>query len=91
VGWGIKPLEGNWYIGSEHLRTEGFETTAFPGICPYKFLYLWLNFRAADGSVSKRLGWKYVVPNPLFPFIMFRVAVPGSHPDLDIEVTEIAA
>ena len=34
------------------------------------------------------LGWKYVVPNPLLPFIAFRVAVPGTHPELLVEVSE---
>ena len=88
VGWGVTPFEGNWYIGGRHLRSEGFRTTPLPGLCPYKFIYLWLDFRAADGAESKRLGWRYVVPNPLFPFIAFRVAVPGSHPDLSVELTE---
>jgi hypothetical protein len=32
------------------------------------------------------LGWRYVVPNPLLPFIAFRAAVPRAHPDLEIEV-----
>jgi len=87
VGWGITPFEGNWYISGKHLRTGGFRTTAFPGLCPYKFIYLWMDFRAQDGSVSKHLGWKYVVPNPIFPFIIFRVAVSGDHPELAIEIT----
>lgn len=47
VGWGITPFEGNWYISSKHLRTDGFRTTAIPGLCPYKFVHLWLHFRVA--------------------------------------------
>jgi len=88
VGWGITPFEGNWYIGGAHLRTEGFRLNGMPGLCPYKFIYLWMDFRASDGKESRSLGWKYVLPNPLLPFIAFRVAVPGTHPDLHIEVTE---
>ena len=88
VGWWITPFEGNWYISGKHLRTGGFTNTAVPGLCPYKFIYLWLDFRSSTGTVSRRLGWRYVVPNPLFPFIAFRVAVPGQHPDLKIDVEE---
>ncbi len=86
-GWGITPFEGNWYVSGRYLRTEGFRTTALPGLCPYKFIYLWMDFTDSTGAATKRLGWKYVVPNPLFPFIAFRVAVPGSHPDLDVTVS----
>lgn len=31
------------------------------------------------------LGWKYWLPNPLFPFIAFRIAVPAHHPDLEVK------
>ena len=56
-----------------------------PGICPYKGLYVWLDLRLPQGSVMKSVAWLYWLPNPLFPFIWFRVALPGSHPDLLIE------
>ena len=59
VGWGITPFEGNWYISRKYLKTDGFRTTPVPGLCPYKFVYLWMHFRARDGKVSKQLGWKY--------------------------------
>jgi hypothetical protein len=40
------------------------------------------------GSARSRfLGWMYWLPNPLLPFIWFRVALPESHPE--IEVSEI--
>jgi len=29
----------------------------------------------------------YVLPNPLFPFIWFRTALPRTHPELRIEET----
>jgi hypothetical protein len=38
-----------------------------------------------DGK-SRNLGWLYWFPNPLFPFIWYRVAVPGTHPELRIEL-----
>jgi hypothetical protein len=56
VGWGVTPFEGNWYVGRRYLRTGGFRSSWIPGFCPYKFLYHWLDFRAPDGTVSKRLG-----------------------------------
>jgi len=31
------------------------------------------------------LAWKYWLPNPLFPFIWFRVALPRTHPEIEIE------
>lgn len=84
-GWSITPFEGNWYISSRALKTSGFKANYVPGICFYKFLYVWLDFHARDGSVSRFLGWRYWLPNPLFPFIWFRVAVPQAHTELSIE------
>lgn len=52
----------------------------------YKGLYVGLNYIAPDQTVSKHLGWMYWLPNPLLPFIMYRVAVPGSDPSLIIEL-----
>ena len=81
-GWAITPFEGNLYISRKSLRTDGFRTIYLPGLCIYKFLYVWLDFHAGDGKVDKSLGWRYWLPNPLFPFIWFRVAVPSQHPDI---------
>ena len=83
VGWGITRFEGNYYIRRRHLKTTGFKINFLPGLCFYKFLYVWLNFSWRDGT-TRNLGWLYWFPNPLFPFIWFRVAVPASHPDLDV-------
>ena len=88
LGWGITPFEGNYYIGGKYLRTDGFRINYVPGLCLYKFLYVWLDYAAADGSLIHNLGWKYWLPNPLLPFIWFRVAVPGHHPELSFEVYE---
>ena len=64
------------------LRTDGFKINYVPGLCVYKFLYVWLDFHAENGEVDRSLGWRYWLQNPLFPFIWFRVAVPRRHPDL---------
>ena len=88
VGWAITPFEGNYYIRKSNLLTDRFRVNFLPGLCFYKFLYVWLDFVAPDGTVSKNLGWKYWLPNPLFPFIWFRVAVPRNHPELVVEEYE---
>ena len=88
-GWVITPFEGNYYIRRKFLQTSGFRPSFVPGFCPYKFLYVWLDLNASSGNRSKNLGWLYWLPNPLFPFIWFRVAVPGNHADLS--VTEFEA
>ena len=84
-GWDITPFEGNFYIRSSCLKGGHFRSNYMPGICPYKGLYVWLDLRLPQGSVMKSVAWLYWLPNPLFPFIWFRVALPGSHPDLLIE------
>ena len=85
IGWGITPFEGNYYIRAKHLRTNGFHPNYVPGLCPYKFLYVWLDLHLPDGKRSRSLGWLYWLPNPLFPFIWYRVAVPRNHPELAVE------
>lgn len=85
LGWGITPFEGNYYISRKHLATRGFRFGYLPGFCIYKFFYLRLDFVPANGQRVKGLGWMYVLPNPLFPFIAFRVAIPGHRSDILIE------
>ncbi len=85
VGWAITPFEGNYYIRWANLVTQGFKVNYLPGLRVYKFLYVWLNFIAADGTATKNLGWKYWLPNPLLPFIWFRVAIPAHHPAIVVE------
>lgn len=84
LGWGITPFEGNYYIQRRYLKTGGFRVNYLPGLCIYKFLYVWMDFIWGGGK-SRSLGWLYWFPNPLFPFIWFRVAVPRQHPDLSVE------
>ncbi len=90
-GWGITPFEGNLYIGRKHLRTDAFRPNYIPGLCIYKFLYVWLDLRLPGEAPLRSVGWRYWLPNPLFPFIAFRVAVPRSHPELLIEEVEANA
>ena len=85
LGWGITPFEGNLYIGKKYLLTDHFKANFIPGLCVYKFLYVWMDLRLDDENKIRNIGWKYWLPNPLLPFIWFRVAVPRTHPELDIE------
>jgi len=89
LGWGITPFEGNYYIGRKYLKSEGFKPNFVPGICFYKFLYVWMDYHWGQDEKSKFMGWLYWLPNPVMPFIWFRVAVPGNHPELLIERFEI--
>jgi uncharacterized protein (DUF427 family) len=90
LGWGIMRFEGNYYIGRQYLQTKGFKVNYIPGLCIYKFLYVWLDFSWTDGK-SRSLGWLYWLPNPLLPFIWYRVAVPDDHPDLEFTIQETAS
>jgi len=88
LGWAITPFEGNYYVSRRHLRTSRFRPNFLPGVCPYKFLYVWMDLVLEDGSREKNLAWMYWLPNPVLPFIWFRVAIPGSHPALVVERRE---
>jgi uncharacterized protein (DUF427 family) len=85
LGRGITPFEGNLYIRRKYLKTECFKVNFIPGLCVYKFLYIWLDLRLDHQTAIGNLGWIYWLPNPLFPFIWFRVAVSQLHPELDVE------
>jgi uncharacterized protein (DUF427 family) len=85
LGWGITPFEGNFYIASKYLKTNRFKHNFMPGLCIYKFLYVWMDLHLDEGRKIRNLGWMYWLPNPLLPFIWFRVAVPRTHPELEIE------
>ena len=87
LGWGITPFEGNLYIRRKHLRTRNLRPNYVPGFCIYKFLYVWLDLRVGNGGRSRFLGWMYWLPNPLLPFIWFRVAVPRSHQEIEVRET----
>jgi hypothetical protein len=82
---GITPFEGNLYISRKCPKTDGLRPNWVPGFCAYKFLYVWLDLHLADGSKEPFLGWMYWLPNPLWPFIAFRPAVPWSSPVLQVD------
>ncbi|MEO6981643.1 MAG: DUF427 domain-containing protein [Edaphobacter sp.] len=84
-GWDITPFEGNYYIRARCLKGNSFKCNYIPGTCPYKGLYVWFDLQLSDKAALKSLAWLYWLPNPMFSFIWFRVALPGSHPDLLIE------
>lgn len=84
-GWGITPFEGNYYIRRRYLKTQGLRVNYLPALCIYKFVYVWMDY-SWHGGRSRNLGWFYWLPNPVFPFIWYRVALPGDHPDLEIQL-----
>lgn len=85
LGWGITPFERAYYVRRQYLRTEGFRPNYIPGLCFYKFLYVWLDYAHEGGTKVRSLGWMYWLPNPLLPFIWFRVAIPKNHPEIEYE------
>lgn len=82
---GITPFEGNLYIRRKYLETDAFRPNYIPGLCPYKGLYVWLDLRLPNQPPARGLGWLYWLPNPLLPFIAFRVGIPRTHPGLRVE------
>ncbi|MDH3531779.1 MAG: hypothetical protein OEO82_02560 [Gammaproteobacteria bacterium] len=85
IGWGITPFEGNFYIRRKFLQTDRLRINYLPGLCVYKFLYVWMDLHLDDGSTVRNLAWMYWLPNPLLPFIWFRVALPQNHAAINIE------
>lgn len=82
---GITSFEGNFYISRKYLTTTFLRPNWVPGICIYKFLYVWLDLRLPNGTREPFIGWMYWLPNPLLPFIAFRPAIPRSSPVLQVE------
>jgi uncharacterized protein (DUF427 family) len=85
LGWGITPFEGNFYISRKFLKTDRIRANYVPGLCPYKFLYVWMDLHLEEGRRIRNLAWMYWLPNPLLPFIWFRVALPRAHPEIEVE------
>jgi len=88
LGWGFTHFEGNYYIQQKYIKTSTLKINYLPGFCIYKFVYVWVDLCSDNKVISKNLGWKYILPNPLLPFIWFRVALPGYHSELNIEIDE---
>ena len=87
-GWDITPFEGNFYVRKKCLIGTPFKLTGIPGLCPYKFIYLWMDLDLEDQRRSRFLAWKYVIPNPLLPFIWFRVGIYGKHNEIEVRRTD---
>ena len=85
IGWRITPFEGNFYNRRKFLHTDRFKVNYLPGLCIYKFLYVWLDLHIDPDRRVANTGWMYRLPNPLLPFIWFRVAVTCQHPAIEIE------
>ena len=51
LGWGITPFEGNYYIRKQYLKTEAFKLNFIPGLCSYKFLYVWLDLKIGEKNI----------------------------------------
>ncbi len=85
LGWGITPFEGNFYIAKKYMKTNRFRVNYVPGVCVYKFLYVWMDLHLDDGRRVRNLAWMYWLPNPLLPFIWLRMAVPRTHPEIHVE------
>ena len=88
-GWGFLPFEGNYYIRQKYIKTDGFKFSFIPGLCIYKFIYVWLHLKLSNGQKEHFIAWMYVIPNPVLPFIWFRIGLPQHHPSLDIKVETI--
>ena len=43
LGWGVTQFEGNYYVSRRHLKDGIFKPNFIPGLCPYKFLYVWMD------------------------------------------------
>jgi len=85
LGWGITRFEGNYYIARKYLKTDRFRINFLPGLCVYKFVYVWLDLLLDQNERIRNLGWMYWLPNPLLPFIWFRIALPGTHPEIMVK------
>jgi hypothetical protein len=89
LGWGITSFEVSFCIRKKCLKILRFKVNYIPGLCLYKF-YVWLGLRLDGAAHARSLGWMYWLPNPLFPFIAFRVALPGNHPALRVQRFSLA-
>jgi len=88
--WNIFEFDAGYYIPWKHVpETEVFRPNFLPGLCPYKGVYVGMDLRLPDGRGAGNLGWLYWLPNPLFPFIWYRLVLPVGHPDLWVEEWEV--
>jgi uncharacterized protein (DUF427 family) len=91
MGKGITVLEENVYIRKKLIKSGVFKPTYKPGLCSYKGVYVWMDFVFDSGEKAKKMGWMYWLPNPLFPFIWYTIAIRLNHPELKITANEEVA
>ena len=87
IGWPVTPFEGNYYVQKNLIVSGKFVPNYMPGFCPYKFFYIWMDYITSGGDKIKNLAWMYFFPNPIFPFIWFRIGLSQNHPELIISET----
>jgi len=88
--WNIFEFDAGYYIPWRYVRAkDAFRVNFLPGLCPYKGLYVGLNLNLPEGRGEWNLGWLYWLPNPLLPFIWYRLVLPVGHPALLIEEWEV--
>ena len=82
---GVKTFEGNYYIKKKYFIDGMMKTNYVPGICFYKFIYVWMDLILPGGKKIKNAGWMYIVPNPIFYFIIGRIGIPQSNAELSLK------
>ena len=70
IGWGITPFEGNYYVRGKYLATDRLKPNFIPGLCPYKFLYVWLDLKLGDGRGGFQI-WVGFTGFPTHYFLSF--------------------
>jgi uncharacterized protein (DUF427 family) len=48
-----------------------------------------MDLRLKSGERARNLAWMYWLPNPLLPFIWFRVAIAAHHPEIEIQESDL--
>lgn len=81
---GLKSFEGNYYIKTKYFKPDLMKTNYIPGLCFYKFIYVWMDLILPGGKKLKNVGWKYILPNPIFYIVIGRIGIPQNHPELSI-------
>lgn len=82
----IYRLEGNYYIKESAFKQGIIVNTYLPGLCFYKFIYVWVNIKISDKLILKSFGWKYILPNPIFFKIFKRIGIPINQDEIQLEI-----
>ncbi len=87
----LRPLKATITSRRNISRRKASSPNFLPGLCIYKFFYVWMDLHLEDGSKLPSLGWLYWLPNPLFPFTWYRIGLPREHPQLSVEEYQVEA